>query len=77
MNSITNDVVVHLNEDVDDATLDELEQSIRERQGVISVGHQPGQKHLLLVMYNAAAMQAIDILGPFRKRGLHAQLVGM
>lgn len=77
MNTTLNEVVVHINESIDDATLDDLEQGIRLDQGVISVGRQPNQKHLMVVIYDSAEARATSILHNFQKRGLHAQLIGM
>jgi len=77
MDTTLNDVIVHLNESVDEATLDELEQGIRKDQGVISVGHQANRNHLIMVVYDSEVARASNILHNFRERGLHAQLIGM
>jgi len=77
MNTTLNDVVVHLNESVDETTLDELEQGIRKDQGVVSVGHQANRNHLIMVVYDSEVARASNLLHNFRERGLHAQLIGM
>jgi len=77
MDTTLNDVIVHLNESVDEATLDELEQGIRKDQGVISVGHQANRNHLIMVVYDSEVARASNILHNFQERGLHAQLIGM
>lgn len=77
MSTTLNEVVVHLNESVDEATLNELEQGIRRDQGVVSVGRRPNQNHLMMVVYDSAVARATSILHNFQERGLHAQLVGM
>lgn len=77
MDTRLNEVVVHLDESVDEATLDALEQGIRKDQGVISVGHQANRNHLIVVVYNSEVARASSILHNFRERGLHAQLIGM
>lgn len=77
MDSTLNEVLVHLNENVDPSTLSEIEQSIRQDQGVISVGRRPNQNHLLLVIYDSAVMHASGVLRTFKERGLHAQVIGM
>lgn len=77
MDTTLNEVVVHIDERVDDATLNELEQGVRRDPGVISVGHRPDQNHLLVVVYDSAVARASSILHTFRERGLHAQLIGM
>jgi hypothetical protein len=77
MDNTLNEVVVHISEAVDEATLDELEQQIRLDRGVVSVGHRPEQRHLMMVVYDSAVARASGILHSFRERGLHAQLIGM
>ena len=77
MNTTLNEVVVHLNESVDEATLDALEQGIRKDQGVVSVGHQANRNHLIMVVYDSEVARASSILHNFQERGLHAQLIGM
>jgi hypothetical protein len=77
MNTSLNEVVVHLNESVDEATLDALEQGIRKDQGVVSVGHQANRNHLIMVVYDSEVARASNILHNFQERGLHAQLIGM
>ena len=77
MNTTLNEVVVHLNESVDEATLYGLEQGIRKDQGVISVGHQANRNHMIMVVYDSEVARASSILHSFKERGLHAQLIGM
>lgn len=77
MSTTLNEVLVHLDESVDEATLQDLEQGIRRDRGVVSVGHRPDQRHLMVVVYDSAVARASSLLHTFRERGLHAQLVGM
>lgn len=77
MSTKLNEVVIHFDENLDETTLETLEQSIRKDQGVISVGHTPRQNHLMMVVYDTEAAQASSLLQHFRERGLHAQLIGM
>jgi hypothetical protein len=77
MHTTLNEVVVHINENVDEATYHDLEQGIRLDKGVVSVGRRPHQDHLICVVYDSEVARAASILHNFRDRGLHAQLVGM
>lgn len=77
MKSTLNEVVVHIDENIDDATLSDLEQGIRRDEGIVSVGHRPDQHHLMMVVYNSDILPANSILHHFQDRGLHAQLIGM
>lgn len=73
---ITN-VMVHVNENMDEPTLNSLENAMREDPGVISVGHNPKHPHLLLVAYDSAVARSSTFMHQFRERGMHAQLVGL
>jgi hypothetical protein len=77
MSNQLNEVVIHLNETLDEGSLDSLEQAIRQDLGVVSVGRRPNQRHLLMVVYDTAEARAASFLHSFKERGLHAQLVGM
>ncbi len=77
MNTPLNDVVVHIKESLDEETLMELEGGIRKDTGVVSVGHNPHQPHLLVVVYDSNIAHASSILHGFQERGLHAQVIGM
>ncbi len=77
MNARLNEVVVHIDENLDEDALHQLEDGVRQDAGVISVGHNPGKSHMIMVVYDSEAMQASGILHSFQERGLHAQIVGM
>lgn len=77
MSTEFNEVVIHLDETVDETTLETLERDIRHDRGVISVGHRPRQNHLMVVVYDTAEARGANLLHHFRERGLHAQLIGM
>jgi hypothetical protein len=77
MHTTQNEVVIHLDEDVDETTLRELEEGIRHDRGIISVGHHPVHRHLMVVVYDSATGRASNVLHIFRERGLHAQLAGL
>jgi hypothetical protein len=77
MNTTLNEIVVHINEEIDDSTLDGLQEDIRRDLGVVSVGRRPNQHHLMLVVYDSEVAHATNILHNFQERGLHAQLIGM
>ncbi len=72
-----NEIVIHLDEPIDEATLEALEHGIRRDKGVISVGHSPRQNHLMMVVYDTTVARGAQFLHHFRERGLHAQLIGL
>lgn len=77
MSQNLNEVLIHLDEELDESTLDALEAVIRQDDGVVSVGHRPRQKHLLMVVYDMAAVRGASLLHHFRDHGLHAQIIAM
>lgn len=77
MSARLNEVVVHIDEVLDEDALQRLEDGIRKDAGVISVGHNPGTSHMIMVVYDSDATHASSLLHNFQERGLHAQVVGM
>jgi len=77
MSTLLNEVVIHLNESVDEATLARIEDDIRLDRGVVSVGHRPNQNHLMMMVYDTELAHASSVLHNFKERGLHAQLIGL
>jgi len=77
MSTYLNEVVVHIDESLDEDALHSLEEDIRHGEGVISVGHNTGQSHMLMVVYDSESTRASTLLHSFQERDLHAQVVGM
>ncbi|MCP5279785.1 MAG: hypothetical protein H6935_15735 [Thiobacillus sp.] len=70
------DVMVHVNESLDEATLRALEDEMFDNVGVVAVGHNPRRPHLMLVAFDPEVAMPASFLQPLRGHGLHAQLVG-
>jgi hypothetical protein len=77
MNTCLTDVVVLTKESLDERTFMELEGRIRKDAGVVSVGHNPHQRHLMMVVYDSTTVHASNFLHIFQERGLHARVIGM
>ena len=77
MSSNLNEVMLHLQETLDDDALLQLEEGVRQDAGVVSVGHNPDNAHMILVVYDSETTRAASLLHTFQERGLHAQVVGM
>ncbi len=77
MSSNLNEVVLHLQETLDDEALRRLEDGMRGDAGVVSVGHNPGNAHMIMVVYDSETTHAASLLHTFQERGLHAQVIGM
>jgi len=71
------DVIVHVREDLSDDAILSMEQDLRTNDGVISVGHRPGQSHMMMVVYDADITHPANLLNSFRAHGMHATLVGL
>jgi len=77
MSSNLNEVMLHLEETLDEETLHTLEDGVRQDAGVVSVGHNPDNAHMIMVVYDSETTRAASLLHTFQERGLHAQLVGL
>ena len=73
----TNEIVLHIDESLDEDTLHSVEEGIRHDAGVISVGHNPEQAHMIMVVYDSDSTRASSLLHTLHERGLHAQVVGL
>ena len=77
MSSNLNEVMLHLQETLDDDALLQLEEGVRQDTGVVSVGHNPDNTHMIMVVYDSETTRAASLLHTFQERGLHAQVVGL
>ena len=77
MSTSLNEVMVHIDEALDEDTLHSLEEGMRHDAGVVSVGHNPENAHMIMVVYDSESTRASSLLHSFQERGLHAQVVGM
>lgn len=72
MSAQLNELVMHVDETLDDAALGQIEEGIRHEAGVISVGHNPGKSHMIMVVYDSESTRAANLLHGFQQRGLQA-----
>ena len=77
MSSNLNEVMLHLEETLDEETLHTLEDGVRQDAGVVSVGHNSDNAHMIMVVYDSETTRAASLLHTFQERGLHAQIVGL
>jgi hypothetical protein len=71
------DIMVHINEMLDVEARKNLEETMRQVQGVIAPRFNPGKEHLLLISYNGAQTNPKTLLEKVLEQGYHAQLVGL
>jgi len=71
------DVVIHIDEELDDMHIHEIERSLSLRDGIFSACVHEGRRHLMLVDYDPEKSYSGDILSQVRANGVHAELVGL
>lgn len=76
MSATISDVTIHIDETLNDRELVNLEQAIRSDEGVVSVGHNEKDRHLLLVLYNPEEIRGKDLLIRVTDQGYHGELIG-
>lgn len=70
------DVVIHIDEDMSDTDIHEIERDLAKLEGVVSACVNDRARHLMFVDYDPMATQASYLLQNVRSHGLHAELVG-
>lgn len=71
------DVMIHIREDLEEGELRDLEDCLRERAGVVSVGHRPGREHLLMLAYDSESETVAEMVRAARGQGYQAEAVGL
>ena len=71
------DVVIHIDEELDDANIHEVEWDLAQISGVFSACVHENARHLMLVDYDPESLQSGFLLNRVKNHGLHAELVGM
>ncbi len=77
MNKYCSDVIIHIDEDLQDEDIYELERDIGNLAGVYSACVNDRARHLMLVDYDPEGVRAYDLLSTVRRRGVGAELVGL
>ena len=77
MGSAIVDFTVHLDEELAAEEQCKLEDFVRDQDGVVSAGISIRHPHLMLVAYALDQNRPRNILQQIRKRGLHAELIGL
>ena len=72
-----NDVVLHVDETLDAQARHNLEDQMREIDGVISPGFNDRTPHLMVVAYNSDRVRAEQLLDAVSRQGYHAQYCGV
>lgn len=71
------DVTLHVDETLDTTGRQDLENALRERDGVVSVHVENNRPHLFLIEYNPDRVAPIELLGIAQANGVHGELIGL
>jgi hypothetical protein len=71
-----NDVVIHVNETLDTQARRDLEDKMREIDGVIAPKFNDRRPHLMIVAYDPEHTRTMTLLDTVRGQGYHAQHCG-
>jgi hypothetical protein len=71
------DVLIHIDEDLDDANIHDIERDVSMIDGVYSACVHEKARHLMVVDYDPATVVTLELLNPVQNRGLHGELVGL
>jgi len=71
------DVLIHINEDLDNKQRVQLEQTMRDLDGVIAPRFNSDHPHLMLVAFNPQQVHSRNLLQQVNSVGYHAQLIGV
>ncbi len=77
MSDYTADVMFHIDEAMDQGSVDRLEFDMAYQRGVRSACINCENPHLMLVDYDPLEVKAQALLGNLTSRGLHAEIVGL
>ena len=73
----TGDIVIHIDEELDNDRVHDLEREIGDEHGVYSACMLQKTRHLMVVDFDAMEVRPSGIVQAVRCHGLHAQMVGM
>ncbi len=71
------DILIHINESLDDASIHDIERDISMIEGVYSVCTYENTRHLMLVDYDPGCVASQELLDKMKNHGLHAKLIGL
>jgi hypothetical protein len=70
------DIVIHIDEELDDRHILDLEKTLGEEHGIYSACVHENRRHLMLVDFDPENIRPSDIVHSVRRNGLHAEMVG-
>ncbi len=77
MSDYCSDVLIHIDENLDDHNIHEIEYELGQIDGVYSACVHEKARHLMLVDYDPLDVETGMLLDRVRRHGLHAELIGL
>ncbi|MCB1789707.1 MAG: heavy-metal-associated domain-containing protein [Gammaproteobacteria bacterium] len=77
MHKHCSDVVIHLDDELSDDVIHELERNLSCVPGVYCACVNDRARHLMLVDYDPEGVQAGELLNVVRRQGIGAELIGL
>ncbi len=71
------DVLIHVNGKLDDSKQNELEEQLRNLEGVVAPRFSLEKDNFLFVTYNSDAMNATALIEKVRENSFQSQLIGI
>jgi len=76
MQSYGANIVVHIDEELSDNAISDMEQRLSGIDGVVSACVHERTRHLWVIDYDPHLVDSGELLQRIRKNGLHAELIG-
>ena len=70
------DIVIHIDEDLDDSRIRDLERQLGDEEGVYSACVHERRRHLMLVDFDPNLVRPSNIVHSVRNKGFHAEMIG-
>ncbi len=77
MGSYCGDVLIHIDENLDDQDIHDIEYDLSQIDGVYCACVPERARHLMLVDYDPSDVEASELLRQVRRHGVHAELIGL
>lgn len=71
------DVTIHVDENLDAAQRNTVDQQLRGLDGVISVHNADKTPHLLTIEYDPQQIDSVRLLNAVKATGVHAEMIGL
>jgi hypothetical protein len=77
MNNYSADVLIHIDENLDHAAINGIEEQVSMLDGVVSACVHENTPHLMIVDFDSDNIHAADVLNTVVSSGYHAELIGL